>query len=146
MTAEPLVIEFEVGVPPSQAFDAWTRRCATWWPPSHTVTKAPAAITFEPCSGGRIFEHADDGVEHEWGKVLDWDPPSRLRFLWHLFFDPAEATEVELTFAAVGGGTAVRLEQRGWERLGEAGPGRRDRTQQAWSTITAGFARSVSEA
>ncbi|MDQ6821822.1 MAG: SRPBCC domain-containing protein [Actinomycetota bacterium] len=146
MTAEPLVIEFEVGVPPPQAFDAWTRRCSTWWPRSHTITKAPSAITFEPRVGGRIFEEGGDGVEHDWGKVLDWDPPSRLRFLWHLFFDPAEATVVDLTFAPAGDGTAVRLEQRGWERLGDAGPARRDRTRQAWSTLTAAFARSISEA
>ncbi len=146
MTTEPLVIEFEVGVPPSQAFDAWTRRCAMWWPSSHTITQGPAAITFEPRSGGRIFEEAADGGEHDWGKVLDWDPPSRLRFLWHLFFDPAEATEVDLTFVPAAGGTAVRLEQRGWERLGDSGPVRRDRTQQAWSALTAAFVRNVGEA
>jgi uncharacterized protein YndB with AHSA1/START domain len=139
MTADSLVIEFEVGVPPSQAFDAWTRRCATWWPSSHTVSGAPSAITFEPRSGGRIVEHSADGAEHDWGKVLDWEPPTRLRYLWHLFFDPSEATEVELTFTGVGSRTAVRLEQRGWERLGEAGPSRRERAQQAWSAIIAGF-------
>lgn len=43
--------------------------------------------------------------------VLDWEPPNRLRFLWHLFFDPSEATEVELTFTARGQGTDVRLVQ-----------------------------------
>lgn len=145
MTTEPLVIEFEVRVPPAQAFAAWTKRCATWWPASHTITKAPAAITFEPRAGGRIVERAADGVEHEWGRVLDWEPPSRLRFLWHLFFDPSEASEVELTFTAVGNGTAIRLEQRGWERLGDLGGPRRSRTQQVWGMLTERFAASVSE-
>jgi uncharacterized protein YndB with AHSA1/START domain len=143
MTAEPLVIQFEVGVAPAQAFDTWTRRCATWWPSSHTISGDPSAITFEPRSGGRIVEHAPGGGEHAWGTVLDWEPPTRLRYLWHLFFGPDEATEVEVTFNRVGSRTAVRLEQRGWERLGEAGPARRARTDQAWNALAAAFARAV---
>jgi uncharacterized protein YndB with AHSA1/START domain len=139
MSAEPLVIEFEVRVAPAQAFDTWTRRCATWWPSSHTISGDPSAITFEPRSGGRIVEHAPGGGEHDWGTVLDWEPPTRLRYRWHLFFEPSEATEVEITFLPVADRTAVRLEQRGWERLGEAGPGRRTRTQGVWSILAAGF-------
>ncbi|MBV9002024.1 MAG: hypothetical protein JO304_23405 [Solirubrobacterales bacterium] len=61
----------------------------------------------------------------------------------HLFFDASEATEIEITFTARGGRTAIRLEQRGWERLGEAGPVRRERTQAAWTAITACFAASI---
>jgi uncharacterized protein YndB with AHSA1/START domain len=144
MTVEPLVVEFEVGVPPAHAFDAWTRRCATWWPASHTICRKPAAITFEPHSGGRIVERGSDGTEHQWGTILDWEPPGRLRYLWHLFFDPSEATEVEVTFTAHDTGTAVRLEQRGWERLGDAASPRRDRTRQAWAAITARFRTACS--
>jgi uncharacterized protein YndB with AHSA1/START domain len=143
MSAETLVVEFEVAVPPAQAFDAWTRRCATWWPPGHTISGGPASIMFEPRSGGRIVERAPDGVEHPWGTVLDWQPPSRLRYRWHLFLDASEATEVEITFTARDAHTAVRLEQRGWERLGEAGPPRRDRTRQAWDAITARFVAAL---
>jgi uncharacterized protein YndB with AHSA1/START domain len=143
VAAEPLVLEFEVGVPPAQAFDAWTRRCASWWPASHTVSGQPAAITFEPRSGGRIVERAPDGGEHQWGTILDWQPPTRLRYVWHLFFDPSEATEVEITFSGRDDRTAVRLEQRGFERLGDAGPTRRERTRHAWTAITARFVAAV---
>jgi hypothetical protein len=73
---------------------------------------------------------------------LDWEPPTRLRYLWHLFFTPSEATEVELTFTAAGAGTAVRLEQRGWAKLGEAGPPRRRRTGQVWGELTTVYARA----
>jgi uncharacterized protein YndB with AHSA1/START domain len=139
---DPLVVEFEVDVAPARAFEVWTRRCATWWPSSHTISGDPSAITFEPRPGGRIVEHAPGGGEHDWGEVLEWDPPSRLRYLWHLFFDPSEATEVEVTFSPLGERTAVRLEQRGWERLGDAAPARRTRTQQAWGTIGASFRRA----
>jgi uncharacterized protein YndB with AHSA1/START domain len=139
VTAEPLVIEFEVAVAPAQAFEAWTRRCATWWPRSHTMSGDPSAITFEPRPGGRIVEHAAEG-EHEWGEVLAWEPPDRLRCLWHPFFDRSEATEVDITFRAIAAGTAIRIEQTGWERLGDAGPPRRARTHQAWAVVTAAFA------
>ena len=82
------MIDFEVDVPAQQAFDVWTLRCATWWPASHTLSGDPAAITFEPRAGGRILEHARGGAEHEWGTVLDWQPPTRLRYRWHPFFSP----------------------------------------------------------
>lgn len=144
MSADALVIEFEVGVAPAHAFDAWTRRCAAWWPASHTISGDPSAITFEPHSGGRIVEHSRDGIEHQWGTVLDWQPPTRLRYLWHLFFDASEATEVELTFTARGRRTAVRLRQTGWERLGEAGQQRRAKTEQAWSALISAFTHARS--
>jgi len=136
---EPLVVEFDVEVPPQRAFEVWTGRCAMWWPSSHTVSGDPSTITFEPRAGGRIVEHAPGGEEHDWGMVLDWEPPRRLRFTWHLFFDPADATEVDLTFTAAERGTRVRLEQRGFERLGEGGATRRARTEVAWSSITKAF-------
>jgi DNA-binding transcriptional ArsR family regulator/uncharacterized protein YndB with AHSA1/START domain len=141
-SAAPLVVEFQVDVPTEQAFDVWTRRCATWWPSSHTLSGDPAAITFEPRAGGRIVERGHDGQEHAWGEVLDWEPPGRLRYLWHLFFDRSEATEVEITFTPAGAATAVRLEQRGWERLGAAGQVRKERTRGAWAAITAEYARA----
>jgi len=143
MSTEPLVFEFAVAGAPADAFEVWTRRCATWWPSSHTVSGDPAAIVFEPYQGGRIIERGRDGAEHNWGEILDWDPPIRLRYRWHLFFDPAEATEVELTFSPAGDHTAVRLEQRGFERLGEAGPSRRAGTGEAWRTLTTGFAAAL---
>lgn len=140
MSVDPLVVEFEVAVAPERAFDTWTRRCGVWWPPAHTVSGDPAAITLEARPGGRIFERARDGTEHDWGEILDWEPPRRLRYRWHLFFDPSEATEVEITFKAAAAGTAVRLEQRGWERLGDAGPARRAKTDTVWHALAPAFA------
>ncbi len=142
MSLEPLVIEFELSVPPAAAFAVWTERCATWWPRAHTISGDPSAITFEPRSGGQIVEHAA-GKEHPWGTVLDWEPPRRLRYLWHLFFTPSEATEVEVTFVARGDHTAVRLEQRGWDRLGDAGTARREKTGQVWRTVAAALQDAV---
>lgn len=132
---EPLVVEFEVRGPIGHAFSMWTQRCVLWWPPSHTISGNPAAIVFEPRPGGRIFERGPDGIEHTWGELLEWDPPRRLKYRWHLFFEAAEATDVEVTFSESDGATTVRLNQTGWERLGSAGPPRRTRTGQAWRAI-----------
>jgi uncharacterized protein YndB with AHSA1/START domain len=83
---------------------------------------------------------AADGTEHDWGEVVEWDEPHRLSYLWHLFFDRSEATDVEVTFTeAEGGGTTVRLVQTGWERLGEPGVERRERTFGGWAAVTAGY-------
>jgi hypothetical protein len=58
MSAEPLVVEFEVGVAPHHAFETWTQRCPTWWPRSHTMSGAPSAITFEPRGWERLGDAA----------------------------------------------------------------------------------------
>jgi len=41
---------------------------------------APPEIAFEPREGGCVFENRGDGPVHEIGRVLTWQPPSRLRF------------------------------------------------------------------
>lgn len=142
---KPLVVEFEVEAPVEHAFDVWTARPSLWWPRSHTVTRDPAAIVFEPFAGGRIFERARDGEEHDWGEILAWEPPGRLTYLWHLFFSRDEATEVSITFNEAGESTHVRIVQTGFERLGEpAGAERRSRTHDAWKAIAEIYAGACS--
>ena len=87
---------------------------------------APAERAFEIFTAGigRWFERGIDGVECEIGKVLIWDPPSRLVLNWQLnadfSFDPALITEVEVRFIADGeNATRVELEHRDLERLGD---------------------------
>ena len=134
---EPLVVEFTVATSPSHAFDMWANRTALWWPRGHTMGDSDDyEIIFEGRPGGRVYERIGDGTEHEWGEVLDWDPPHRIRYLWHLFFDRSEATTVEVRFAAAGeADTTVTLTQNGFERLGDAGVTRRERTGSAWAEL-----------
>lgn len=139
----PLVVEFAVESTVSHAFDTWVRRAATWWPRDHTISGDPAAIEFDPCVGGRIVERDHDGNTHPWGEVVVWDPPNRVDYLWHLMFTPKEATTVSVTFTQSGETTLVRLEQVGWDSLGEQGPIRRERTTRGWSTVTDHYRRSV---
>ena len=60
------------------------------------------------------YEKDEDGSECDWGTVLDWQPPTRVVFSWHLngdfeyVTDISRASEVE-----------VRLitEREGWTRV-----------------------------
>jgi uncharacterized protein YndB with AHSA1/START domain len=137
----PLVVEFDVAAGLDHAFDVWVSRTELWWPSGHTMSGAPTAIVFEPYAGGRIYERDGEGRELAWGEVLDWEPPTRVRYLWHLFFSRAEATEVEVSFAPTPGGTTVRLVQTGWDALGDQGPVRRVRTVLGWAAVTEPYRR-----
>jgi uncharacterized protein YndB with AHSA1/START domain len=75
--------------------------------------------------------------------VLDWEPPRRLRYLWHLRFDRSDATEVEVTFSAAGSGTEVAIVHRGWERLGAVAEERRERNRRGWSGVIEPYRRAA---
>ena len=64
-----------------------------------------------------------------------WEPPRRLVYLWHLRFDRADATEVEVSFEPAGDGTAVTIVHRGWERLGAAAEERREHNERGWAGV-----------
>ena len=106
---DPIRISFVVGCSAGHAFDTWTQRATSWWPPQHTASHEPGAeIVFEPMTGGRIFERTADGHEIEWGEVVEWDPPRRLRYLWRIATEARNATDVEIAFTEDhDGGTRV---------------------------------------
>lgn len=138
---EPLRMSFDVNCPVDHAFDVWTRRTSSWWPPSHTVTgEQGLQVVFEGRAGGRIFERTAMGREVEWGEITVWEPPRRLCYLWHIRTDRADATEVEIRFSRRGEtATRVDIEHRGWERLGARGPSWRDTNRSGWNGVLPHF-------
>jgi uncharacterized protein YndB with AHSA1/START domain len=138
---EPLHLTFDVGCPPEQAFELWTARTGTWWPTSHTVSAQPGVeVVIEPGVGGRIYERTAKGEEHDWGEVTGWDPPSRISYLWHLRQDRADASEVEITFAATPGtGTRLSIVHSGWDALGARGADQRESNQRGWAGVLPHF-------
>ena len=64
-----------------------------------------------------------DGSECDWGRVLAWEPPSRVVLGWEITadwrHDAALQTEVEVRFLRDGTGTRVELEHRRLERYGD---------------------------
>ncbi len=119
--------EVTVAVPPERAFEVFTSGISSWWPMEthHIGAEIPTEVVFEPHVGGRCFERAADGTECQWGWVLEWDPPARFAYAWHLNTewvfdpDPEKATRVEVRFTPEDGGTRVSLEHQLLERYGE---------------------------
>jgi hypothetical protein len=137
---DPLHITFDVACPAEHAFRTWTAGLGTWWPPDHTVSGQPADVVLQGGVGGRIYERAADGTEHEWGEVTVWQPPTRLAYLWYLGRDRADATEVEIRFQPQEGNTRVDITHRGWERAGEPW---RDRNQAGWQTLLPHYRKEI---
>jgi uncharacterized protein YndB with AHSA1/START domain len=134
---EPIRLAFEVDCSVDDAFAVWTDRIAQWWPRDHTVSAEEGlTVVLEARPGGRIFERRASGVEHDWGAVTIWEPPSRLGYTWHLNRDRSDATDVEIRFVPRGEGTTrVEIEHRGWERLGADGERWRDGNRGGWATL-----------
>jgi Activator of Hsp90 ATPase homolog 1-like protein len=106
----------------------------------------------EPREGGRWFERGIDGVECEIGKVLIWDPPSRVVLNWQLgadfTFDPALSTEVEVLFVAEGeNATRVELEHRDLGRLGDRAEAFRQQIDSpgGWEGLLQLFSQTASQ-
>jgi len=141
---EPLRLSFEVECPAAHAFRVWTAEIGRWWPVGHSVSTAPGLkVVLEGKVGGRIFERTPDGVEHDWGEVTVWEPPSRLSYLWFLRTDRSDATDVTIDFVPAGERTRVEITHSRWERLGTRGGAWRERNHQGWSTLLPHFVAAV---
>jgi uncharacterized protein YndB with AHSA1/START domain len=134
-----------VDVSPVRAFEVFTREIGSWWPlGSYSIGGASITeVVFEEQVGGRIFERHQDGGEGEWGRVLAWDPPSRFVMSWYPGHDPAEATELEVRFAAEGDGTRVDLEHRGWEILADRAREARKGYDSGWGDVLSYYTRHL---
>jgi uncharacterized protein YndB with AHSA1/START domain len=144
MSIAPITRAVQVKADPARAFELFATRMADWWPKGGTIGKTPhVAIVVEPRTGGQWFERDADGKETHWGKVLAWEPPSRLLLAWQInsqwTFDPDFITEVELTFAPAGGGTLVTLEHRDLERFGADAARHAEMLNGGWPTYLGHF-------
>ncbi len=137
----PVRCAVQVRPTPREAFRIFTDEIDTWWPlASHSVCGDRARrCVFDGRIGGTIHEIADDGTVHVWGTVTVWQPPERVVFSWHPGRAESTAQEVELRFAPDGSGTRVELEHRRWDRFGDGGHAARDRYEQGWPPVLAGF-------
>lgn len=117
---EPLLKSVHVERTPSEAFEVFTAGIGRWWPLSAYSIRQEHAVTcvIEPRPGGAVYERDDAGERFPWGQVLVWEPPRRFAMTWHPGRPAETAQEVEVTFEAEGSGTRVRLEHRGWQKLG----------------------------
>jgi uncharacterized protein YndB with AHSA1/START domain len=140
MTIAPILRSITVKAPPDRAFELFVGRMGSWWPKGRTVGQNPHVdIIVERRPGGRWYERSEDGIETDWGKVLELAPPDRLLLAWQLDagfrYDPAFSTEVELTFEAIDEGTRVTLEHRNLERFGDSAEKLAEQLGGGWPTF-----------
>jgi uncharacterized protein YndB with AHSA1/START domain len=115
----------DVKAPVTKAFAVFAARMGEWWHKEHSLAQGikQVDVIIEPRSGGRWYEVGDDGSEHEWGKVIAYEPPLRLVLAWQLTrefeYDPDFETTVEVRFEETAHGTRVHFEHRDLERMGE---------------------------
>ena len=122
-----------VAAPIDRAFEVFTEGFGRFKPPEHNLLGVPIAETvLEAHVGGALLDRGVDGSECRWGRVLAFEPPTRLVFswdispAWQIETDPDRTSEVEVTFVAEGPRhTRVVLEHRHLERHGEGWEGLR---------------------
>lgn len=141
----PLVKELTVAAPVEKAWAVFTDEIGSWWPvESHSIEpERVREVVFEARVGGRIVERWHDGTEYSWGEVELCEPPHRVRFSWHPRKDPDPATQVVVTFTAAGDATNVRLEHRGWERLGDDGAEARAQYDPGWDFVLGRYGDAI---
>ena len=123
-----------VDAPIERAFSLFTDGIGSWWPRGHHILQAEVAeMVFEPRPGGHVYDRGVDGSECHWGRVLAYEPPTRVVFSWDISLqwqlesDVRRTSEVEVSFLAEGPNmTRVELEHRNLDRHGEGWEQMRD--------------------
>lgn len=151
MTTEPVRKQVLIHATPEKAFRVFTEQIDKWWPRSHHIGKSPLKKSvLESGEGGRWYNQHEDGSETTTGRVLLWEPPSRLILSWQITaqwqFDPDFLTEVEVILTPQGPGeTLVKIEHRNLERYREASTAFREsiNSEGGWSAILSSFAKAA---
>ena len=114
----------DVKAPVTKAFAVFATQMGAWWHKEHSIARETTQVdvVIEPRAGGRWYEKGADGSEHPWGRVIAYEPPSRLVLAWQLtkefVYDPDYETTVEIRFEETADGTRVHFEHRDLERMG----------------------------
>lgn len=117
--ASRVVVALRVPASPERAFEAFTAEIGLWWRPNSLFAftpRAPGVLSFE--GRERLIETREGGKVFEIGRVKVWEPGARLVVGWRqATFTPDMATEVEVTFEAVGDETRVTVSHAGWDSV-----------------------------
>jgi uncharacterized protein YndB with AHSA1/START domain len=140
--AEDLVIRktLHVNAPLEEAFDAFTRGWHEWWPmATHSIGAGQGAIDWRV---GGLATELVDGTVHEWGDILEYDPPHGFLMRWRV--TPVHPpTELRLRFEADGEGTRVELTHAGWEAYPDGGAESYAGYTSGWDEVLAHYISQV---
>ena len=149
---EPVRKSVRVACDVERAFRVFVEDFAEWWPAERFSRTADdqyapgvtlAQVVFEPRAGGLVYEVNSEGDHGSWAEVIVLEPPHRLVLAWKPNDRNEPPTEVDIRFEPDGDGTIVRLEHRGWERLGARAAEAREGHDQGWSVPLERFAAAA---
>jgi uncharacterized protein YndB with AHSA1/START domain len=140
MTSAPLPpIERSIDVSWNQqdAFRRFAVDFGAWWPwRTHSIGGPRVRrVVLEPAVGGRIYEEHTDGRRFQWGRVLEWEPPRRLKFTFHPSRASETAQDVEVRFDPMAAGTRVVLTAAKWENWGKGAQAARRGYGVGWGYV-----------
>ncbi|MFO0751213.1 MAG: SRPBCC family protein [Myxococcota bacterium] len=143
----PVRRDITVSASQERCFRIFTAGIDRWWPREHHIGKSPLKeLIIEPHVGGRWYSVCEDGSEVDVGRVLAWEPSSRILLSWQITaqwrFDPDFMTEVEVRFVPDGAKrTRVELEHRKLEAFGADAAAMRETfsADDAWTRTLALF-------
>ena len=143
VTDQSVTVTIEVDADPRLAFEIFTAQIDTWWlrGPKHRF-RAPwnGRLLVLPGPSGRLLEQYADGTSFEIGRVLRWAVGEQIVLSWRLpSFRDTEATEVDVRFTAIDGGTRVSVQHRGWSKLRSDHPARHGKTGSEYEYMKAGL-------
>jgi hypothetical protein len=133
----PVVRSVLVSWSQEAAFRRFTDQFASWWPwRTHSIGGTRVRrVVFETRVGGRIFEEHADGRRFQWGTVLEWEPPARVKFTFHPTRRPDQAQDVEVRFLPEPDGTRLELTATRWENWGQGAARARRGYETGWGYV-----------
>ena len=154
MTSRVLV-SLRVAATPERAFGLFVDDIGGWWRPNglfRFTPRSPGLLAFEPRLGGRFTETSATGEVFEIGRIIVWEPSTRVAFTWRqASFPPDQVTQVEVRFDPVGDETRVTVEHLGWDNVPQDHVARHGfpdaiflrRHAEWWQSLLAAMARLV---
>jgi uncharacterized protein YndB with AHSA1/START domain len=118
----------QVALPPPATFKLFTEAFFQWWPRAYSLS---GDLLEDLIIGGKTGELCSEigpsGFRIDFGRVLEWAPPTSLTLSWQVSPesrpepDPAKASRVRVEFIPAGGATEVRLTHDQFANHGEGG-------------------------
>ena len=150
---EPIVQVAFVQMPQAKSFTYFTSRFGDWWPRDYTFSKRVLErICFGNAVGEWCFEQGPHGFRCDWGRILEWNPPSLVAFTWQIGPrsvpqpDPSLCSEVSDEFSeATPGVSRVALTHRNFDRHGADGAGYRSEmaSEYGWPLLLKAFSAAA---
>ena len=141
---DSVLVTTVVAVDPQTAFEVFTEGVDAWWKHGkrfRTGERGASRMRFEPGLGGRLIEEFDEAADpFVLGRITTWEPSKQLAFeMGGRDFEGAETTAVEVRFEAIGDGTRVTVEHRGWDAFPADHPVRHGLVGGAFTTMMGMF-------